>query len=196
MRTRSAATLPLIRSRRGALAAGCCTLLALATPAHASFLQGEALDTMADIVSWVVLIVVPLFGIALFWIVHVMPEKIAEKNHHPQKSAIHTLCLLSLVFGGMLWPLAWLWAFVRPVAYKAAYGTDKHEDYFHERGDEALSGKLLQQDIAHLHDELAAMDAKGALSAELKQVRRDLAAALEASRGAAGVAGATGQAGS
>jgi len=44
------------------------------------------------------------------------------------------LCLLSLVFGGMLWPLAWLWAYTKPVIHKLAYGTDK---------DESDSGKAL-----------------------------------------------------
>jgi hypothetical protein len=32
--------------------------------------------------------------------------------------------LLSLFFGGMLWPLAWLWAYSKPVLYKMAYGVD------------------------------------------------------------------------
>ena len=81
-----------------------------APPAHASFLSGEALDTAADIIAIVVLFLVPVVGIVVFWMVHVLPEKIAEKRHHPQTDAIHTLCLLSLVFGGLLWPLAWLWA--------------------------------------------------------------------------------------
>ena len=66
--------------------------------------------------------------------VHVLPEKIAHKRHHPQLEAIKTLCLLSLVFGGLLWPLAWLWAYTKPVGYKLAYGTDKHPDYFKEHG--------------------------------------------------------------
>ena len=51
-----------------------------------------------------------------------MPEKIAHKRHHPQLEAIKTLCLLSLVFGGLLWPIAWLWAYTKPVGYKLAYG--------------------------------------------------------------------------
>ena len=59
--------------------------------------------------------------------VHILPEKIAEKKKHPQTDAIKTLCLLSLFFGGMLWPLAWLWAYSKPVMYKLAYGTDKVE---------------------------------------------------------------------
>src|SRR5262245_38101769 len=55
-----------------------------AAPAHASFLSGEALDTMADVLALVVLFIVPCVAIVLFWIVHVLPEKIAEKRHHPQ----------------------------------------------------------------------------------------------------------------
>jgi hypothetical protein len=105
-----------------------------ATSAHASFLAGDALDTAADVLAWVVLVMVPLIGIAVFWIVHVLPEKIAHKNHHPQTKAIQTLCLLSLVFGGLLWPIAWLWAFTRPVTYKLAYGTDKADEYFDDYG--------------------------------------------------------------
>ncbi|HXS92765.1 MAG TPA: DUF3302 domain-containing protein, partial [Steroidobacteraceae bacterium] len=46
-------------------------------------------------------------------------------RHHPQAPAIKTLCLLSLFFGGLLWPLAWLWAYSQPVLYKMAYGVDK-----------------------------------------------------------------------
>jgi len=103
-------------------------LLALAAPdARASFLEGEALDTMADVVSWIVLIVVPVGVLWVFWLIHVLPEKIAEKKGHPQAPAIKTLCLLSLAFGGLLWPLAWLWAYTKPVMYKLAYGTDRIE---------------------------------------------------------------------
>lgn len=102
-------------------------LLACASPAYASMFQGEALDTMADILAWVVLIFAPIIGIAVFLLVHILPEKIAEKNHHPQAKAIQTLCVLSLFFGGLLWPLAWLWAYTKPVMYKLAYGTDKVE---------------------------------------------------------------------
>jgi hypothetical protein len=63
----------------------------------------------------------------VFWLVHILPEKIAEKKQHPQAKAIQCLCLLSLAFGGLLWPLAWLWAYSKPVMYKMAYGTDKVE---------------------------------------------------------------------
>src|SRR6478672_3881882 len=104
--------------------------------AQASLFHGETLDAIANVMSWIVLIIVPVVGIGAFWIVHILPEKIAEKKHHPQAHAIQCLCLLSLVFGGILWPLAWIWAYTKPVLHKMAYGTDKHEPH----GDDADLG--------------------------------------------------------
>ena len=107
---------------------GLSILLLLPGSAHASLLSEEAEDKLATFIALFVLFVVPAVLIALFWMVHILPEKIAHKRHHPQFEAIRTLCLLSLVFGGLLWPLAWLWAYSKPVMYKMAYGTDKHPD--------------------------------------------------------------------
>ena len=100
-------------------------MMLLQTRAHASIFQGETLDKVADVLTWVVLVIAPVVGIAVFLLVHILPEKIAEKKGHPQTKAIQCLCLLSLVFGGLLWPLAWLWAYTKPVIHKLAYGTDK-----------------------------------------------------------------------
>lgn len=101
--------------------------LALPGDAQASIFSGETLDSVANGIAWVVLVLVPIVGLAAFWMVHILPEKIAEKRHHPQAEAIQVLCLLSLVFGGLLWPLAWLWAYSKPVLYRMAYGTDQVE---------------------------------------------------------------------
>ena len=156
------------------LAAGSILALA-ASPARASFLSGEALDTMADILALVVLFLVPAVVIVLFWIVHVLPEKIAHKRHHPQTPAITTLCLLSLVFGGLLWPLAWLWAFTKPVAYRVAYGTDKADEYYDEMAEKHAEGKLVREEVSHLREELEAMEARGALPPNLRSLKDELA---------------------
>jgi CBS domain containing-hemolysin-like protein len=155
------------------LALGLALALA-ASPARASFLSGEALDTMADILAIVVLFLVPAVGIVVFWIVHVLPEKIAEKRHHPQTAAITTLCLLSLVFGGLLWPLAWLWAFTKPVMHRAAYGTDKHDDYYDEMAGKQQAGELTDEQRRHLLEDLAAIQAKGPLPPSLKGLQERL----------------------
>src|SRR6185436_7133177 len=90
-------------------------------------LSGEIVDTVADYMAIFVLFFVPVLLIYVFWMVHILPEKIAERRGHPQADAIKTLCLLSLLFGGLLWPIAWLWAYSKPVLYKMAYGTDRVE---------------------------------------------------------------------
>jgi len=130
-------------------------LLSQPAGAHASLFKGEALDKVANIMSWVVLVVAPIIAITVFWLVHILPEKIAEKRQHPQAKAIQTLCLLSLFFGGLLWPLAWLWAYSKPVMYKLAYGTDKvphdHDEASHpspDKDEEEL--KQLRQRLAEL----------------------------------------------
>lgn len=122
---------------------GTLAALALLWPpaAHASFLSGEALDTAADVIAWVALIIVPIVGIAVFWLVHILPEKIAEQKRHPQAKAIQVLCLLSLVFGGLLWPIAWLWAYTKPVLHKMAYGTDVDDSHGHD-ADEPPDGTV------------------------------------------------------
>ena len=94
----------------------------------------EIEDTVASYLAIFIIFFVPVAFIVLFWLVHILPEQIAHKRHHPQFEAIRTLCLLSLVFGGLLWPLAWIWAYTKPVGYKLAYGTDKHPDYYKEHG--------------------------------------------------------------
>lgn len=149
--------------------------LAFAPGAHASFLPPEMMDSAAMYIAWFVIIFVPIGAIVLFWLVHIMPEKIAHKRHHPQRDAIQTLCLLSLVFGGLLWPIAWLWAYTRPAGYKLAYGTEKHEDYFHDMGEKAQAGELPEHELAHLRAELDLMAAKGTLDPKLRQLRTDLA---------------------
>ena len=107
--------------------------------------HGETLDSIANALSWVVLAIVPIVGISVFWLVHILPEKVAEKKKHPQAKAIQCLCLLSLVFGGLLWPIAWLWAYSKPVLHKLAYGTDVDESHGH-------GGEPLAVDGSHNHE--------------------------------------------
>ena len=163
------------RDRRRILPLAAGLLLALLTPAsaHASMFKGDTLDSVANVLAWVVLVVAPAVGIAVFWIVHILPEKIAEKRQHPQAGAIQCLCLLSLVFGGLLWPIAWLWAYSKPVLYKLAYGTDKVA-HGHDAKETKPAGKveageseqsaeieLLQKRVKELEGKLAGKSADG-----------------------------------
>jgi hypothetical protein len=162
--------------RRAAVAAGrtiaalLVLLLVGARDAQASFLSPEAEDKLATFIALFVLFVVPVVLIVLFWLVHILPEKIAHKRHHPQFEAIRTLCLLSLVFGGLLWPLAWIWAYTKPTLYKMAYGTDKapHEGEPGPASD-ARHALALQERVARL-------ERLGLPEAELKALEADIEA--------------------
>jgi CBS domain containing-hemolysin-like protein len=158
-------------SARAFRALSVTVLLLVPSETRASLLSPELEDKLATFLALFVIFVVPVVLIVLFWMVHILPEKIAHKRHHPQFEAIRTLCLLSLVFGGLLWPIAWLWAYSKPVMYKMAYGTDKlpgavtHEDASDEHEGRVMT---LRERIARLEEQLPA--------AELKTLRSDLEA--------------------
>ncbi len=178
--------------RRKASAAIAAAAAALPAVAHASFLSGDTLDSVATFMAWFIVFVVPVVAVGIFLVIHVIPEKIAERNHHPQQHAIKTLCFLSLVFGGMLWPLAWLWAFTRPVMYRAAYGTEKHEHYFVEMAGRAERGELDELELEHLREELDAMASRGVLPAVLRGLPGKVAKARPRPAAPAAAASATG----
>jgi CBS domain containing-hemolysin-like protein len=161
--------------RPGLLVASLAALLA-ALPAHASFLHGDTLAKAANVLAIVVIILVPIIGIVVFWLVHILPEKVAHKRQHPQQEAIQVLCLLSLVFGGLLWPLAWLWAYSKPVLYKMAYGTDKHEG--HEALPAAAGTEVgtLRDDVARVRADLEKLVSQDGAPRELSEIRDRLAA--------------------
>ena len=179
-------------ARASGAATAIVAVLAAAVPsaAHASFLPPELMDKAATYLAWFIIIAMPIAGVVLFWLVHILPEKIAHKRHHPQKDAIQTLCLLSLVFGGLLWPIAWLWAYTKPVSYRLAYGTDKGDEYFVHMADEAQAGKLSVGDMKVVRDELDSIAAKGAMPLELHHARAKIEAALVAATPAAPAAAA------
>ena len=130
--------------------------LALPSRAHASFLHGETLDSVAGVIAWFAFIIVPPVLIGVFLLVHILPEKVAEKRHHPQLGAIKCLCLLSLCFGGLLWPIAWLWAYSKPVFHKKAYGTDVYHSHGQAGGEESATTELeqLRSRVAELEAEI------------------------------------------
>ena len=159
------------RPRFGAWAVAVLLLLvALPQEAHASLFSPELEDKLATFIALFVLFVVPVVLIVAFWLVHILPEQIAHKRNHPQFEAIRTLCLLSLVFGGLLWPIAWLWAYSKPVMHKTGL-----------RHGQACTPKTRKvaarrQGRLGLHERLARLEAQGVPPSELKALSADLEA--------------------
>lgn len=163
--------------RSSALVRSMAFLAACASASPCFAASGEFADKAASFLAVFIIIVLPIGGIVLFWLVHVLPEKIAEKRQHPQKDAIHVLCLLSLVFGGLLWPLAWLWAYTKPVLHKMAYGRDKHEDYYAEleaRGEDTEESRTLHEELRRLRQDLEALEKRGEVPDATKRIRERL----------------------
>ncbi|HWM23687.1 MAG TPA: DUF3302 domain-containing protein [Chthoniobacterales bacterium] len=154
--------IPTVRSRSHGNALLPLILLGAALlpqSAQASLFKGEALDSVANGISWVAIVIAPIIGITLFWLVHILPEKIAHKRKHPQTRLIQCLCLMSLVFGGILWPLAWILAYSKPVLHKLAYGTDvdeslAHDDHGEATVDETSEVEKLRARIAELERQI------------------------------------------
>ncbi len=92
-------------------------LVGLVGNAYAS----DAEDDLADFLSWCVIGGVPLIGITVYWLVHYLPDTIAKKRKHPQRDAIQALCRVSGIFGGFLWPIAFVWAHMKPVVHEVVY---------------------------------------------------------------------------
>ncbi|MFZ6751228.1 DUF3302 domain-containing protein [Undibacterium sp. Ren11W] len=162
-------------------------LAGLILPSSAWAMAGME-EKIADVMTWVVLLVMPVAALYLFWKLHVLPEVFAEKHQHPQKHAINILCLLSLMVGGLLWPLAWLWAFTKPVGYKLAYGTDKHDDYFlkpdGEHGSKPMDLAVLDDELLLLQEKLAGLNKKRALILEKQPLTSPLANKTEGNKNA------------
>ena len=176
------------RFRRGlaALALGLAPGLA-----SASFMQGETLDSFAMGLAWFIVIALPIGGVIVFWKLHILPEKFAEKRHPPAEGRDPgAVSAVADVRRAAVAPIAWLWAYTRPTGTYMAYGTEKHEDYFHEMNEKWRAGKLSHEEAEELRDELEGIASRARLPRKLKALLKDLEAAAPAPGAAARAGGA------
>src|SRR5438067_693394 len=63
-----------------------------------------------------------LIAVAVIAIVSLgqLPGRLARKWGHPQASAINVAGWIGMATGGLLWPLALIWAFINPSGSQAA----------------------------------------------------------------------------
>jgi Protein of unknown function (DUF3302) len=69
-----------------------------------------ALDAFAFVVFAVLIAVAVIIIVGLGQ----LPGKLASKWGHPQAAAINVASWLGIATGGVLWPLALIWAFLQP----------------------------------------------------------------------------------
>ena len=64
--------------------------------------------------DWVALVVLFFSASVLlyaFWKLHEVPYHVAVKRGHPHAHGILAACLISLLTGGLIWPLTLIWAY-------------------------------------------------------------------------------------
>ncbi len=69
-----------------------------------------------DIFAFVVFGVLLIAAVVIVVTLGSLPGQIARKRGHPQEAAINVASWLGLATGGVLWLLALIWAFLKPLA--------------------------------------------------------------------------------
>jgi hypothetical protein len=71
----------------------------------------DAFDVIAFVVFAVLLAVAVIIVVSLGQ----LPGRIARQRGHPQAAAINAASWLGVATLGLLWPLAFIWAFLKPL---------------------------------------------------------------------------------
>ena len=75
-----------------------------------------ALDAFAFVVFAVLIFV----GVIIVVNLGKLPGQLAHKWDHPQAGAINAMSWIGIATGGLLWPIAFIWAFTTPFGTKSA----------------------------------------------------------------------------
>ena len=80
-----------------------------------------------DAVTFVVFALLLAVAVILVVSLGQLPGQLARKWGHPQAAAINVASWLGLAVGGLLWPLALIWAFLVPSAADPARRSSSEE---------------------------------------------------------------------
>jgi hypothetical protein len=80
-----------------------------------------------DAFAFIVFAVLILVGVIIVVSLGKLPGQLARKWGHPQAPAISALSWIGIATGGVLWPIAFVWAFVRPIVGKSPLAADHEE---------------------------------------------------------------------
>ena len=73
-----------------------------------------------DAFAFVVFAVLIFVGVVIVVNLGKLPGQLAHKWNHPQASAINAMSWIGIATGGLLWPVAFIWAFTTPFGAKSA----------------------------------------------------------------------------
>lgn len=75
--------------------------------------------TILDIFALIVLTILLLTIVGVIVFLAILPGKVAARRDHPQTDAVRMAGWIGILAGGILWPLAFVWAFYKPPANDA-----------------------------------------------------------------------------
>lgn len=76
--------------------------------------------TGLDIFAVFILCVLVVTAVVAIAVLGALPGRVARSRQHPYTQAISVAGWVSLIFGGLLWPLALVWAYAPPRSPAAA----------------------------------------------------------------------------
>ena len=77
-----------------------------------------------DAFAFVVFAVLIFVGVIIVVNLGKLPGQLAHKWGHPQAGAINAMSWVGIATGGLLWPIAFIWAFTTPFGRKSASSID------------------------------------------------------------------------
>jgi Protein of unknown function (DUF3302) len=94
-----------------------------------------ALDAFAFLVFAVLIFV----GVIIVVNLGKLPGQLAHKWGHPQAAAINAMSWIGIATGGLLWPVAFIWAFTAPYGTKSPTINDDRQPFAGVEVDAAAS---------------------------------------------------------
>jgi len=78
--------------------------------------MSDAIDVF-DIIAFAVFAILIVAGVVVVVLLGALPGRIAQRRGHPQTAAVTACGWLGLATGGILWPIALIWAFLKPASH-------------------------------------------------------------------------------
>jgi hypothetical protein len=72
-----------------------------------------------DAFAFLVFAVLIFVGVIIVVSLGKLPGQLAHKWDHPQAGAINAMSWVGIATGGLLWPIAFIWAFTKPFGAKS-----------------------------------------------------------------------------
>jgi len=81
-----------------------------------------------DAFAFLVFAVLIFVGVIIVVSLGKLPGQLAHRWNHPQSAAINATSWIGIATGGLLWPIAFIWAFTTPFGTKSATKDDLRTD--------------------------------------------------------------------